>query len=176
MLGRQWPAAVWDCGCGLGPRLGLGRERVEAEAGGGLLPNILLLSARCCSLFCTQVGVGCSHGSWWKKHPSHFLVFLIKCLTPEDLRWNWWLSFPKFLASVGRDFLREGRSGGPGSPTFYSPPPPHVGVNQRPPFPSGSSFSPLDSSLPEDVPVYSCSGCYSRSICCPNQVSCLLTA
>lgn len=93
-----------------------------------------------------------------KKHPSHFfLVFFVKCLTPKDLRWNWWLSFSEFLASVGRDFLRGGQVRRTWVPHLLFPTTTPCGCESKAPFPSGSSFSPLDSSLPEDVPVFTAS-------------------
>ncbi|XP_014642038.1 PREDICTED: RISC-loading complex subunit TARBP2 isoform X3 [Ceratotherium simum simum] len=52
---------------------------------------------------------------------------------------------------MGRNFLR----GGAGQEDLGAPPlvPPPHGCESKALFPSGSSFSPLDSSLPEDVPV-----------------------
>lgn len=69
-------------------------------------------------------------------------------------RKSWWLSFLSLWLKWEVIFLGDGyRSGGPGSPTLPLFPPP-VGCESKAPFPSGSSFSPLDSSLPEDVPVF----------------------
>lgn len=86
---------------------------------------------------------------------SLFSVFLIWCFVAKDpRRKSWWFSFPEPLAQMGKNFLRgwaDQEDLGP-PPSLYSTCP--HGCESKAPFPSGSSFSPLDSSLPEDVPVF----------------------
>lgn len=91
---------------------------MEAEAGGGCSPTYFSSPARCCSLFCTQVGVGCSTRFLGrKKHPSTFSIF-DQVFDTRRSQVELVVELPKFLASVREIFLGEGRSGGPGSPTF----------------------------------------------------------
>lgn len=76
-----------------------------------------------------------------------FSLFLIWCLAAkEPRRKSWWLNFPESLARVGRNFLRAWA----GQETWVPLRPLPHGCESKAPFPSGSSFSPLDSSLPED--------------------------